>query len=151
MVTLRRPQLRCTTYSKYPQRPTIATIYRQRWDEGESAPDLTRFLSGFADLPLPDLVEVLITDQRLRWQWSAGPSVEDYLHHFPAVAADRHVTLDLIYGEMLAACALGLPVDVETYGARFPTLRDEIERQLELAQWLNDAAEQEGQGGMARG
>jgi hypothetical protein len=125
--------------SEYPQRPTIATIYRQRWGEGESPPDLEPFLSEFADLPLLDLVEVLITDQRLRWQWSAGPSVEDYLHRFPAVAVDRDATLDLIYGEMLAACALGLPLDFDAYGARFPDLRGELHRQMEVTQWLNDA------------
>ena len=132
--------------SEYPQGPTVAAIYRGRWRDEESPPDLEQFLSEFGDLPLPDLVEVVITDQRLRWQRPAGPSVEDYLLRFPAVAVDRHARLDLVYGEMLATCVLGLPVDFDAYCARFPDLREELHRQMEVTQWLSDAVRQAGNG-----
>lgn len=132
--------------TEYPQGPTIATIYRQRWGEGESPPDLEQFLDEFGSLPRTDLVEVLITDQRLRWQRPAGPSVEDYLNRFPALATDRHARLDLVYGEMLATCVLRLPLDFDAYCARFPDLREELHRQMEVTQWLSDAVRQAGNG-----
>tara|TARA_R110002073_G_scaffold96276_2_gene222580 strand:- start:2696 stop:3004 length:309 start_codon:yes stop_codon:yes gene_type:complete len=81
-----------------------------------------RFLAERASLDAAELVEVLLVDHALRWRDAAGPSVEQYLGRFPAVADQPSLVLELVYGELRAARALSLTVDADAYVARFPDL-----------------------------
>ena len=87
---------------------------------------------------MAELVEILLVDQALEWQNGPGPFVEQYIERFSAVAGQREAVLELVYGEMRAVRALGLPVDVDAYVARFPELADPLRRQLEVSAWLAD-------------
>ena len=46
--------------------------------------------------------------------------------------------MELVYGEMRAVRALGLPIEGDAYVARFPELADPLRRQLEVSAWLAD-------------
>lgn len=97
---------------------------------------LESFLSQHHELNAFQLAEVLLVDQILEWQHGAGPCVEQYLQRFPMLSIQRHVVLELVCGEMRAGRALGLPVEVDAYVARFPDLAEPLRRQGEVAAWL---------------
>jgi hypothetical protein len=82
------------------------------------------------------LVDVLLVDQALEWQNGPGPRVEQCLQRFPVVSDQVQAVLELVYGEMRAARALGLTVDVDAYVARFPDLAEPLRLQLEVSEWL---------------
>ena len=111
--------------------------YRQRQAE-RSPGGLERFLAQWPGLNVGQLVDVLLVDQALGWQDAPGPGVEQYLQRFPALLGQREAILELVYGEMRALRALGLPVDVDAYTARFPDLAEPLRRQIEVSAWLAD-------------
>lgn len=112
--------------------------YYQYFHTERSADALARFLEGHPDLSVVQLVEVLLMDQALQWKEAAGPSVEEYLVRFRAVADQPSLVLELVYGELRAARALGLTVDVAVYENRFPDLAAPLRRQIEVSTWLED-------------
>ena len=114
----------------------LAQRYYEHSHTERSADSLERFLAGHPDLSVVQLVEVLLVDQSLRWRDAAGPSVEQYLKRFPAVADQPPLVLELVYGELRAARALGLTVDAGAYVTRFPDLAEPIRRQMEVSTWL---------------
>ena len=116
----------------------LAKRYYRSWQTERLADGLDRFLAGFPGLNSTQLAEVLLVDQALEWQNEPGPSVEQYLRRFPIVADQRQAVLELVYGEMRAVRALGLPVDVDAYVARFPELAEPLRRQIEVSAWLAD-------------
>ncbi len=118
--------------------PTLAERYCRVRSEDPSTAALERFIEQLLDIELPQLLELLLVDQALESQRVPGPSVEQYLQRFPAVAGQREAVVELVYGEMRAARALGLPVDVEAYVARFPDLAEPLRRQMEVSAWLAD-------------
>jgi hypothetical protein len=114
----------------------LAETYRQRWQDARAPRDVEAFLAEFPNPPPAELTELLLLDQSLRWERSAGPPVEDYLRRFPALVNDRQARLDLVYGEMRAARELGIPIHIASYVARFPDLRDDLRRQWEVSGWV---------------
>jgi len=116
---------------------TAERYLRFRSEDSSSA--LERFLERFPIVEHTQLVEVLLVDQALEWREEPGLSVEEYLHRFPAVAMQGPVVLELVYGEIRARRALGLPVDVNAYAVRFPDLAEPLRRQLEVSAWLAGA------------
>jgi len=126
-----------------PPEPTRTTTVAERYLRFRSE-DLSSALDRFLDqFPINDhtqLVALLMVDQTLRWRQGPGPSVEEYLRRFPAVGDRREAVLELVYGEMRAARALGLNVEVNAYVARFPDLAGPLRRQLEVSAWLAGAA-----------
>jgi hypothetical protein len=122
---------------------SLAERYYLSWQSRQAANELERFLSQCPNMSAMQLVEVLLVDQALQWQDAAGPSVEQYLHRFPAIADQPSLVLELVYGEFRAARGLGLTVDADAYVGRFPDLAEPLRRQMEVADWLAD----EGQDG----
>ena len=115
-----------------------AERYYRSWQTERLADGLDRFLARFPGLNSAQLLEVLLVDQALEWQDEPGPRVEQYLQRFPIVADQWQAVLELVYGEMRAARALGLRVDVDAYAARFPDLAEPLRRQVEVSVWLVD-------------
>lgn len=118
----------------------LAERYYQSWQAGRSADSLEQFLAQCPEIGTAELVELLLVDQALRWEGGCGPSVEAYLQRFPAVL-QRQSVLELVYGEMRAAQALGLALDPDAYAVRFPDLAEPVRRQMEVAAWLADEGE----------
>jgi hypothetical protein len=116
----------------------LAACYHRGWQTERAADGLERFLAQCPDLNVGQVVEILLVDQALEWEDAPGPLVEQYLQRFPAVAGQREAVLELVYGEMRAVRALGLPIHVDLYVARFPELADPLRRQLEVSAWLAD-------------
>jgi hypothetical protein len=116
----------------------LAEHYYRNWQTEQLADGLEQFLARHHDLNTVQLVEVLLVDQALEWQSEPGPSVEQYLRRFPIVAEQHQAVLDLVYGEIRAVRALGLPADVDAYGVRFPNLTAPLRRQVEVSAWLTD-------------
>lgn len=58
----------------------------QLWQQGRRV-DLAEFLAGLSDLEPVELVQVLLVDQRERWQLGERVPAEAYLRRFPAVEA----------------------------------------------------------------
>ena len=119
----------------------LAERYYRSCQVEASETRLERFLSQHHGLNAFQLAEVLLVDQVLEWQRGAGPCVEQYLQRFPMLSIERHVVLDLVCGEMRAGRALGLPVEVDAYVARFPDLAEPLRRQFEVSVWLAEEPE----------
>ena len=117
---------------------TLARRYYRNHQTKRAADGLERFLAQCSDLKVAEVVEVLLVDQALEWENGPGPFVEQYVERFAAVAGQREAVLELVYGEMRAVRALGLPIDVDAYVTRFPDLADPLRRQLEVSAWLAD-------------
>jgi len=117
---------------------TLTERYYQHWHRERLADALERFLAGHPDLKVLQVAEVLLADQALQWQDAAGPSVEQYLGRFPAVSDQPSLVLELLYGELRAARALGVTVNADAYLARFPDLAAPLRRQMEVSTWLVD-------------
>lgn len=122
-----------------PQPSPLSPLAERYWRSRQARPAadcLERFLAQRPDWNVAQLTELLLVDQSLAWRQRPGPSVEEYLRRFAAVADQRQAVLELVYGEMRAARALGLPVEVNAYVARFPDLAEPLRRQLEVSAWL---------------
>jgi serine/threonine protein kinase len=83
-------------------------------------------------LPLPNLVALLVDDQRARWYRGERVDAEVYLESCAAVPGDRTTALDLIYSEFLIREELGEAPTLEEYQARFPDWAEALARQIEL-------------------
>lgn len=103
----------------------------QLWQRGET-PEPKVFLAQFETMTTPEILEVLLVDQRARWQRGDRPRAEAYLVNHPSVRADAEAVLDLVYGEYLLAEELDGPPDVDEYARRFPALADALRVQIEL-------------------
>jgi serine/threonine-protein kinase len=109
------------------------------WETDGPPPDVFGFLKAHAELPPRECLDILLIDVYHRWRSKSALPVEDYLRAFPAVAADRELKLDLVFGDLrIAADARGAAPDLAGYAARFPELREELERQLEVAEWVEN-------------
>ena len=119
----------------------LAELYSRNWQTRQSQDGLEQFLSRYPELNIADVVEVLLVDQALEWQHGSGPSVEQYLVHFPAVSDQPRSVLELLCGEMRAAHVRGQPVDIAKYVARFPDFHESLRRQGEVLHWLSADSE----------
>ncbi len=112
----------------------------EMWDTaGSIPPDLHAFLASCGSLAARDVADILLVDQRYRWQTGNGIPAEIYLSRWPDVAADSDLRSDLVYGEFRVRAAQGKPPDWETFVERFPDLRETLARQAEVSRWLVEA------------
>lgn len=97
------------------------------WDAavaGDEAPlpRIDEFLTGLdASTARQVLVELAKLDIERRWQENRQPQhIEWYLQQFPALAPIAKLPVDLIYEELQARMAAGLPIYQEELQQRFP-------------------------------
>jgi serine/threonine protein kinase len=112
----------------------------EMWDAaGSIPPDLHKLLASCGSLAARDVADILLVDQRYRWQTGQGIPAETYLSQWPDVAADRDLRSDLVYGEFRARAAQGKPPEWKSFVERFPDLRETLARQAEVSRWLGEA------------
>lgn len=97
------------------------------WDtavarDGVPLPRIDEFLAGLdAGRARQVLVELAKLDIERRWQENRQPQhIEWYLQQFPALAPMAKLPTDLIYEELQARMAAGLPIYQEELQQRFP-------------------------------
>lgn len=97
------------------------------WDaavagDGAPLPRIDEFLTGLdASTARQVLVELAKLDIERRWQENRQPQhIEWYLQQFPALAPIAKLPVDLIYEELQARMAAGLPIYQEELQQRFP-------------------------------
>ncbi len=106
------------------------------WDEALAAdaepPRLDGFLSNLDDTAARQLaVELAKLDIERRWEQNRQPQhIEWYLQQFPLLAPIPKLPVDLIYEELQARMAAGLPVYQEEVQQRFPVQADALLRLL---------------------
>jgi serine/threonine protein kinase len=112
--------------------------YAALWDRQEAMSDPKVFLASHPGATARDVADILLVDQAGRWRRGCGRPVEEYLSVFPPVALDPELRLDLVYGEYRARAGSGELPDLDMIASRFPELRAELLRQIEVGQWLGD-------------
>jgi serine/threonine protein kinase len=80
------------------------------------------------------LVRQLRDEQARCWRQGQPVAVETYLQRFPTLANDPDAILDLIYNEFSQRVLLGHNPQPDDYLARFPRLRERLERQFAVHQ-----------------
>jgi hypothetical protein len=110
-------------------------VLRLRWEQGER-PDVRQFLADAGSLSVPQLVAVLLLDQRQRWLIGERVQAETYLSWYPVLQVDLEGTAELIYGEYLLREELGEAPALEEYTARFPPCAERLRLQIEFHQAL---------------
>jgi hypothetical protein len=86
-----------------------------------------------------ELGAALLVDQQFRSRTPQPWSTEQYAALVPTLVADDDFTLDLIFGEVRGRSRQGQPPNVQELSGRFPHLQQQLERQLEIASWFEDA------------
>jgi serine/threonine protein kinase len=97
------------------------------WDaaaggEGVPLPRIDEFLAGLDEAAVREvLVELAKLDIERRWQENRQPQhIEWYVQQFPALQPIGKLPVDLIYEELQARMAAGLPIYQEELHQRFP-------------------------------
>lgn len=104
---------------------TCLERFEAAWQRGER-PALDDFLVGGDGPPRrAQLLELVHTDLEYRLKAGEAARIEDYLHRYSELAADRAVVLDLLAVEFDLRCRCPQPC-VEEYRRRFPELSDEL-------------------------
>jgi serine/threonine-protein kinase len=83
-----------------------------------------------------ELVARVREDQRDQWQAGQRVLIETYLDRYPVLRADREVSLDLIYSEILLREELGDEPRAEEYAERFPPYAAALQKQFEFHELL---------------
>jgi WD40 repeat protein len=99
------------------------------WHNGQM-PDVGEFLGHFPALSPVAAIEVLVVDQRERWQVGEKVPVEAYRQRFGPLLARDDDLLDLVYHEFLLREALGDQPSPDEYADRFPHLAAQLRLQL---------------------
>jgi tetratricopeptide (TPR) repeat protein len=99
--------------------------FEAAWQAGRR-PALDDYLIGDGPLRRAQLLELIYTDLEYRLKAGEPARVEDYLHRYAELAADRDVVLDLLAVEFQLRCRSPRPC-VEEYQRRFPELGDELD------------------------
>jgi serine/threonine-protein kinase len=110
---------------------SLAERLRRVWREGQG-PDVYAFLVEAGELAPAQVAEVLLVDQRQRWQAGERVPAEAYLERYPAVRADPEAALDLVYHEFLLREERGEYPTLEEFARRFPDQADRLRVQVEL-------------------
>jgi hypothetical protein len=117
----------------------ISTCYAKLWSASEVTPDVFEFLNEHANAPIKDRAEVVLVDQVQRSLKNvAAIASEEYFKQCPDLSSDHEVKLDIVYGEFRSSQNAGRPIEHDTFFDRFPEMRVELTRQLEVAGWLRD-------------
>lgn len=93
----------------------------------ERPPDVFAFLNAHPDCTPAQQAEVIVVDQSLRIHLGLLRPVEEYLANCPRVAADKSLCLMLLLGEFHARQQGGEEVSPETFAARFPEFKSELQ------------------------
>jgi hypothetical protein len=101
------------------------------------------FPARLAGEPAADWLARLREDMQARARAGPVPRVEAYLQAFPELAGDTEAVLDLIALESLLRREAGDDAPTESYVARFPDRRAEIEQQLDFDLALDEQAAEE--------
>jgi WD40 repeat protein len=105
--------------------------YSQRWDAGE-VPDANCFRAHADQLALPDLLNLVLLDQRRRWARGAGWSAETYFELVPGLGADTETAVAVVYNEFLLREPSPRPVREDECLSRFPHLAERLRVQFDL-------------------
>src|SRR5215831_1866899 len=105
--------------------------YLEQWRRG-ATPSWTQFLDEAGNLTPQQVVAVLRTDQRERWQRGQPLRVEDYLQARPTLKAEPEAVLDLIYNEFVLREEAGQTPTPEEYQQRFPELSGALKDQFDV-------------------
>lgn len=84
----------------------------------------------------PQLMSVILIDQRERWTKGERPPVETYLRDVPELSTDREGLLDFIYQEILLREESGDAPSADDYATRFPDLSTDLKIQFEVHRHL---------------
>lgn len=82
------------------------------------------------------VTQLLLEDQRVRWQRGEPALVESYLAQRPSLADDVETVLELILNEVLLRQERGESPALESYRQRFPHLAEQLEVQFEVEAFL---------------
>jgi WD40 repeat protein len=107
----------------------------EEWRHGR-APNVWDFLAAAGPLHSRELADVLLVDQRERWQCGQRIPTESYLLHQSKLVTERESVFDLIYGEALLRRERGESPSLEEYLLRFPQYADWLQRQFAVDQAL---------------
>lgn len=101
----------------------------EHWSRDTTPPQIADYLPseppGLRHLTLNELIKI---DLRQRWQRSIGKSIEAYLAEFPELAPTGELPCDVIVEEFQVRQQLGLPVDIDSFVARFPQQAESLRR-----------------------
>ena len=100
--------------------------FNSLWQSG-GTPDVFEFLSQHPSLPLAERLQVVLGDQKQRWQTGSPLLVEDYLGQLPDLATDSSCKIQLATGEFEARQDTDSAVDIDQFTSRFEDIRDELE------------------------
>jgi eukaryotic-like serine/threonine-protein kinase len=119
----------------------LADRFAMLWEADEPPPDVFAFLKAHADVAPRECADILLIDQHRRWQTGDVLPVEVYFREFPLVAEDPELKLDLVFSELRnTAQACGKAPDIDQFINRFPEIGEDLIRQFEVAEWLEDGA-----------
>jgi serine/threonine protein kinase len=119
----------------------LAVRFSRLWDSGSATPDVFAFLSSHPGVPLPDRLDVLLVDQRRRWQRGEQLPLRVYLSAFPEIAERGELIRVLVDGERQERRravgrlnetigpppAAGSPSEVPTEPVEIPVRREDTE------------------------
>lgn len=102
-----------------PPGPPAADQYQALWSV-DRAPPLTEFLTGFPNLSLDGLLDVIEIDRAERWRRGERVNAERYLNQFSSLREDIEAALVVIYGEYFLRKELGESPPLKEFLSRFP-------------------------------
>jgi hypothetical protein len=106
----------------------------QRWLRDQREKDLRPLSQLLANRRLKpeDLLELAVCDVFECWRIGSGRPVETYLADFPELSQRKEFVLDLIDAEVCARREMKETVHIEEMMERFPALKENLERMLDL-------------------
>ena len=100
----------------------LARQFEALWESSDSPPDLFAFLEQHNGSDSSNILAVLLTDQRHRWQTDSPLMVEEYLSKFPNIANDPGIKLQLAVGEFQARQNGDTSPSIDEFTSRFSDL-----------------------------
>lgn len=119
---------------------SAATVYLRQRCRNDPAGDLMTFLKDRPQLSDREVLDVILTDQRVRWEHGSGKTVDEYLNEFPMIADDSNLVMDLVYGDWLARGKIGAISVPERISKCYPDINAKISKQQEVYDWLTSEA-----------
>ena len=118
--------------------PQAAIEFDALWESGDSPPDVFAFLDQHDPSDTAAVLSVLRLDQQRRWKTPHPLTVEEYLAHFPELAGQEDVKLNLVLGEFSARLLCSVLPSVDEFTSRFSDLSDRLRKQLSAAASANE-------------
>jgi serine/threonine protein kinase len=115
---------------------TLDERYAAAWLHHGPTVSTADFLASYPNVSPPERLDVLLTDQLLRWRHGCPKPLGDYLAEHPSLAGDPESILKLVQGDFLARLECAESADPASYLRMFPELAEAIRCQCEVDQWL---------------